>query len=625
MSFLQQPIVLLGGRPGRGIDCGMSDQTITLLILVISVVVFVWNRLPVGIVALAVALSLWATGVLTLEESVAGFGAPTVVLIAALFVVAEGLDAAGITTWAGQLIVRHAGDSQSRFMILVMVIVAVLAAVITTTGAVAALYPMVVVLAVRMGRSPSKYLMPVAFAGHAGSMLMLTGSAVTILISEASYDAGGERFGFFELTLLGVPLLIGTILIVLLFGDRLLPDRHAQTFVRDLSKLPEALRHDYVHQEELARLAVPPGSQLVGQRASMIEVPATVDLHIISLQDKQAKPLLDDVIQGDSVLVVRGSLEGIGWFANDQGLGIVAGADDAPIACGLVSRDFGVAEVIVSPRSNYIGDTVFPGMVTDSGRLVVLSVQRHGEDLGVNEVTLKAGDSMLLQGSWDALDEHTIDPNVILVDTPDSIRRQTVPLGPKAVPAMAVLGAMVVLLLTTGLVPAMVACLLAAIGMVMLRVVTIDQAHRSMQWTTLILVAGMIPLSTAIAESGAAATVATAIVDAIGGGSPYLLLIGLFLITAVLGQMISNTATALVLIPIAISVALESDISVTAVLMCINVAAAAALLTPVATPANVIVMGPAGYRFGDYWKLGLAVMSIYFVVGVFLVPVFWPL
>ncbi len=602
----------------------MSDQTITLLILVVSVAVFVWNRLPVGIVALAVALSLWATGVLSLEESVSGFGAPTVVLIAALFVVAEGLDAAGITTWAGQLIVRHAGDSKSRFMVLVMVIVAVLAAVITTTGAVAALYPMVVVLAVRMGRSPSKYLMPVAFAGHAGSMLVLTGSAVTILISEASYEAGGERFGFFHLALLGVPLLVGTILIVVLFGDRLLPDRDAKTFVRDLSKLPDALRQDYVHEEELARLEVQAESPLVGQRASMIEFPSSIDLHIISLQDKQAKPLLDDVIQENSVLVVRGSLEGIGWFAYGQGMKIVPGADDAPIACGLVSRDFGVAEVIVSPRSKYIGDRVFPGMVTDSGSLVVLSVQRHGEDLGVNEVILKAGDSILLQGSWDALDEHTVDPNVIVVDTPDSIRRQTVPLGPKAVPALAVLAAMVVLL-TTGFVPAMVACVLAAIGMVLLQVVTLDQAHRSMQWTTLILVAGMIPLSTAIADSGAAAMLAKSIVDAIGGGSPYLLLIGLFLITAVLGQMISNTATALVLIPIAVSVALESDISVTAVLMCINVAAAAALLTPVATPANVIVMGPAGYRFGDYWKLGLAVMSVYFVVGVFLVPVFWPL
>ena len=339
----------------------MSDQTITLLILAVSVVVFVWNRLPVGIVALGVALALWATDVLTLEQSVAGFGTPTVILIAALFVVAEGLDAAGITTWAGQLVVRHAGDSQSRFIVLIMVVVAVLAAVITTTGAVAALYPMIVVLAVRMGRSPSKYLMPVAFAGHAGSMLVLTGSAVTLLISEASHDAGGERFGFLELALLGVPLLVGTILVTVLFGDRLLPDREARTFSRDLSQLPETLRGDYIHEEELARLEVPASSPLIGQRAGMIDFPPLIDLHILSLQDQQAKPLPDDEIQAGSVLVVRGNLESIGWFAYGQGLTIVPGTEGKPIACGLVSRDFGVAEVIVSPRSNYIGDKVFPG------------------------------------------------------------------------------------------------------------------------------------------------------------------------------------------------------------------------------------------------------------------------
>ncbi len=603
---------------------GMSDQNITLIILAVSVVVFVWNYLPVGIVALGVSLSLWATGVISVEQMTEGFGTPTVVLIAALFVVAEALDAAGITTWAGQLVVRLSGDSETRFSVTILVVVALLAAVITTTGAVAALYPMVVVLAVRLGRSPSKYLMPIAFAGHAGSMLVLTGSAVTLLISEASFDAGGDRFGFLELALVGIPLLVGTVLVVVLLGDRLLPAREARTFARDLGALPDTLRRDYIHEETLARLEVLATSSLIGQRIGMIKLPAYLDVHVLSLQNRQARPLDEDVIEAGNVIVVRGSLEGIGGLAYGQGLKIVQGAGDQPVACGLVSRDFGVAEVILTPRSSYIGEKVFPGMVTDSGQLVVLSVQRHGEELGVNEVILKAGDAMLLQGSWDALDQYTVDPNVMVVDTPDSIRRQTVPLGPKAVPALLILAGMVVLLVS-GIMPAMVACLLAAMAMVLLRVVTVDQAHRSMQWTTLILVAGMIPLSTAISESGAAEYLAGGILDLIGGRSPYLILAGLFLITAVLGQMISNTATALVVIPIAVSVAAESDISVTALLMCIAVAASAALLTPVATPANVIVMEPAGYRFGDYWKLGLVVLAVYFVVGVFLVPVFWPL
>jgi len=603
----------------------MSDQTITLLILVLAVAVFVWNRLPVGIVALGVALALWATDVLTLDQAVEGFGNPTVVLIAALFVVAEALEAAGITTWAGQQLMRHAGDSRWRLMALLMVAVALLSALITPNGAVAAMVPMVVVLTVRLGEPPSKYLMPVAFAAHAGALLVLTGSPVSLLVSSAAADAGERGFAFFELALVGVPLLVGTILVVIFIGQRVLPNRDARSLTRDLGELPSTLASQYIQEEELARLTINAGSPYDGVDAGRISVPPDSNLHLLSVQNGNGGPLVDDddVHAGD-VLVVRGSIDGIETFARANGLGVARGTADKPIACGLVSRDFGVAEVIVAPRSNYIGERVFPGMITESGQLVVLAIQRHGEDLGMEQTVLRAGDSLLLQGSWDALDQHTADPNVLLVDTPDAIRRQTIALGARAVPALAVLAVMVVLL-TTGIVPAAVACLLAAIAMVLLRVVTVDEAHRSMSWTTIILVAGMIPLSTAITQTGAADFLADGFVDSIGGGGTHVVLLGLFVVTVILGQMISNTATALILIPIALSIASEMNISPLALLMCVNVAAAASLFTPVATPANMMVMGPAGYKFNDYWKLGLPVLVVYLIVGVLLVPLFWPL
>jgi di/tricarboxylate transporter len=602
----------------------MSDQTITLLILGISVVIFVWNRLPVGIVALVVALSLWATDILTVDQMVEGFGSPTVILIAALFVVAEALDAAGITTWASQQLITHAGDSRTRLLVLVMVTVAVLSALITPNGSVAALYPMVVVLAVRLGHTPSLLLMPLAFAAHAGALLVLTGSPVSLLVSDAAADAGEGRIAYFEVALVGVPLLVGTIAIAVLFGPALLPKRNATTFSRDLSRLPQDLLEQYMPRETLARILVPADSPLVGMIASKIDIPPTVDAHIISLQDQKARPLPDNIVRPGKVLVVRGSDEGIAQFAAMFGLMIVPESATNPIVAGLVNRNFGVAEVIVSPRSAYTGEQVYPGMVTDSGSLVVLAVQRHGEDLGTGKTVLRAGDSLLLQGNWNALEQHTKDPNVVLVDTPDAIRRQTVPLGPKAIPALVVLAAMVILL-ATGLMPAVVVTLGAAIAMVLLNVVTVDQAHRSMAWTTLILVGAMIPLSTAITETGAAQTLAEGFVDLIGGAGSYPLLIGLFLITAVLGQMISNTATALIIIPVAVSVAVETGDSPMALLMCVNVAAAASLLTPIATPANLMVMDPAGYRFNDYWRLGLPVMLVYLVVAVVLVPLVWPL
>lgn len=602
----------------------MNDITITLGILLAAIVLFVWNRLPVATVALLVALSLWATGVLTMQEIFEGFGSPTIVLIAALFVVAEGLDAAGLTTWAGQLLVQHAGGSRVRLIVFTMLIGALLSALITPNGSVAALFPMCVVLAVRLGMSPAQLLMPLAFSAHAGSLLVLTGSAVNVLVLEAALSAGQRSLGFFEFALAGVPLLIGTILVVVIFGERLLPNRPARTFTRDLSRLPHDLLQQYIADESLVRLSVTPASRYNGLLANRAnEGDEFPTLHIVGVLNERGVPLQNEAITSGAILVVRGPKADIARYAGENRLTIANELDTQPATLGLLSHDYGVAEVIVTPRSNYIGETVFPGMVTDSGQLVLLGVQRHDADLGIQNITLQAGDALLLQGRWDALDQHTRDPNVLLVDSPDAIRRQAAPLGPRVIPAILVMAGMV-LLLTFDLVPAAIACLMAAIAMVLTGVVTSEQAQRSLNWTTLILVAAMIPLSTAITKTGAAELLASGIIDLVGGYGPYVLLLGIFAITAVLGQLISNTATALILIPIGLSVAADMNVSPLAVLMCINVASAAALLTPIATPGNLMVMEPGGYRFGDYWKLGLPVMLVYLLVAVVLVPVWWP-
>jgi di/tricarboxylate transporter len=285
----------------------------------------------------------------------------------------------------------------------------------------------------------------------------------------------------------------------------------------------------------------------------------------------------------------------------------------------LVTRRSGVAEAVIPPRSALLGETVFPGMVTESGDLVVLAVQRKGEAVQT-ETELAVGDVLLMQGTWGALEYHLDDPELLVVDRPELVRRGAVPLGPGAKRALAVLGAMV-LVLATGLLPPAVAGLLAAGSLIVMRVLTVDDAYRGIAWTTVILVAGMIPLSTAMTESGAAATLADGIVDAVEG--PYGLLVGLVGLTFVLGQLISNMATALIVIPIAVSAAAELDVSPRPVLMAVCVAAAASFLTPVATPANLMVMEPGGYRFGDYWRLGLPLLALYGVVAVLLVPLVW--
>ena len=326
----------------------MSDSTIMFLILGAAVAVFIWDRIPVGIVAFGVAISLWATGLLTIEQSLAGFGDPTVIFIAALFVVSEALDATGVTAWAGQQLIAQAGDSRTRVMVLMLLLVALLTALISVNGSVAALLPVVAVMAIRLRVSPSKLLMPLAFGAHAGSLLALTGSPINVIVSGYAEDAGVGRFGFFSFALVGLPLLAGTIAIIVLFGDRLLPERKPRTITRDFGDLARTLVDQYALEHD---------------------------------------------------------------------------PDE------LVSRGSGLAEIVIPPRSSLIDEVMFPGMVTDSGDLVVLAIQRKGEELA-GETTLAVGDTLLLQGTWGALEYHLDDPDVLVVDDPALVRRHAVPLGP---------------------------------------------------------------------------------------------------------------------------------------------------------------------------------------------------
>jgi di/tricarboxylate transporter len=526
----------------------VSDATITFLVLGVATVLFMSGRVPVGVVALGAALALYGAGVLSVDQALAGFGDPTVIFIASLFVVSEALDAAGVTTWAGQRLIAAAGGRRDRLVLSLLGFVAVLTALVTPNGSVAALLPMAVVIAVRLGMAPSKLLLPLAFAAHAGSLLLLTGSPVNVLVSQAADDAGVGTIGFFEFALVGVPLVLGTLALVLAFAPRLLPERRPRSLPADLS------------------------------------------LHARTLLDQYAVPA-DTLTRHE-------------------------------VPAGLFSRDGGVAEVVVPPRSPLVGARMFPGMVTPSGDLVVLAIQRQGEDLRPGEHELAPGDVLLLEGTWRALDEHLGDGEVLVVDPPDTVRRQVVPLGAGARRTLVVVALMVVAL-ASGVMPAAVAGALAAMAIVLTGVLTPEQAYRAVSWTTVVLIAGMIPVSVAIQQTGAADDLASVLVDVVRGAGPHMLLVGLFVVTALFGQAISNTATALIVVPIALAAAKDLDVSAKPVLMSVVVASAAAFLTPIATPANMMVLGPGGYRFGDYWRLGLVMLVLFFAVAVGLVPVLW--
>lgn len=510
----------------------------TMLILVVAVVAFVSGRIPTGLVAIGVSLALWATGILNLDQSFAGFSDPAVILIATLFVVAEGLDASGLTSWAGRVLVERGGGKPRVLTTLVILVVAILAALISVNGAVSALLPVVVVIASRSKIVPARLLIPLAFGAHAGALLTLTGSPVNVLLSEYAEQETGKPFGYFEFAWVGVPMLLGTVLISIFIANRLIPARTPDVLARDLSDQVRVLARDYA------------------------------------------------VVEHDAV-----------------------------------NAEVGLAEVLIAPRSGLEGSTAFPGMETDSGDLVIAAIKRGGDELD-GRVELQAGDVLLLKGRWDDLDVNLRDPDVVVVDEPDAVRRQAAPLGWRAWTALGILLGMVVLL-STGALPPAVTGLLAAAAMVLTNVVSVKRAHRSIVWTTLLLVAGMIPMSTAITQTGAAAAIASSLVQLVGNAGPTVALLALAVVAVIFGQLISNTATALIIAPIAVSVAASMHVSPTPFLMGMVVVCAAAYLTPVATPANLMVMGPSGLRFGDYWKFGLPYVLLSIAVGVFYVPLIW--
>jgi di/tricarboxylate transporter len=599
----------------------MSDATIALVTLAVVIAVFLWNRLPVGIVAIGAALSLWATGLLDLDQALSGFGDPVVIFIATLFVVSEAIDASGLTTWAGQRVVSMAGDAPGRVLVALMAACAVLTALISLNGSVAALLPVVVLVAMRMGRAPSRMLLPVVYAGSAGSLLVLMGSPVNVIVSQAARDAGEGSFGFFEFAIVGMPVLLATIGLNLLLTDRVLPERTPGIGPPDLSRHAEVLAAEYQLSDGFYRLRVRDRSPLIGQEVSSLDLGEGSDLTLIAVQPGDATWSSTTLGVGD-VLVVTGPTDRVGAFAIDHvpAVAMTPLLGDAP--GDLSTREAGVAELVVPPLSSLVGEEVFAGMRRASD-LVILAVQRQGRDLGDQPTELEAGDALLVYGAWPALDALVDDRSVLVVDSPDLLRRQTAPLGAAAVRTGIVVAAMVVLL-ATGAVPPAVAGLLAAGALVLSGALGSADAYRAVSWETVVLVGGLIPLSAAIQQSGAAAELADRIIAVVGDGSPMLLMLALFAVSTVLGLVISNTATVLIVLPIALAAAAETGISARPVLMLVAVAGSAALLTPIQTPGNMMVMAPGGYRFSDYSRLGLPILGAWLVIALVVIPIAWP-
>jgi len=602
----------------------MTAQIImTLAIIAAAMVLFVWNPIPAAMVAVCASLALYFAGILTMQETLAGFGDPVVILIAALLAIGAGLEIAGVGAWAGQILMRRTGENETWRLIAIMVIAAIFSGLIGMNGAVAAMLPVTIVVAVRSGVAPSRLMIPLAFACLTGSKLTLLGTPVNVIAATQAEEEGLGYIAFFEWAVLGIPLLAGTIVITILFGRSLLPERKSQSIPADFSAHAHTLVEQYRLEDGLQYLRVRETSPYIGRSRSDIDLAGYPSLNLVALLDgNSAAPLQRPQIAEGDLMLVRGDAETAGRLATDMHLAVRESQESGPIADVLLSRSSGLAEVVIPSRSKMIGQTVFPGMTTEDGQLMVLAVLRGNDEMPQEAVVLNAGDHLLLQGTWKALDKYLADPKVLVVDSLEVVQKQAVALGPGARRAIAIL-LLLIVLLAFNIVPAPIAAVICATLMVVTRVLTLSQFYRGIDWNTCILIGAMIPPATAMANTGAAALIGDYVVNALGAAGPIAVLAGLFIATATVSQFISNTSSALVMMPIGLATASELGVSALPMMMGVAMGASASFLTPFANGVSLMVYGPGGYRFGDFWKLGLIVMVWALIVTVVVVPLYW--
>jgi di/tricarboxylate transporter len=635
---------------------------ITFIILLVTIVLFIYGRPRADVVALISLLALVLTGILTAGQALTGFSDSTVLLIAALFVVSEGLSRTGVTAWLGNLLLRLAANSAARLLVFMMIGAAGLSAFISNTGTVATLLPTVAAAAWRVGSVPSKFLMPLAYSTNTGGLLTLTGTPPNIIVADTLRNAGYQPFGFFEFALIGLPLLVVTILYMYFIGRRLLPQRNADQRPLDLGQAVGEVVDTFGLEERLYSLRVRARSSLAGktlQEAALGRDYAVTVLRIdhnrpeddeaepgddssarrlrrlgYQVRDQlgQLQPSAESPLPGPATrihsqdrLLVKGRQEYVERLALDHSLGMqpVTG-DGAALSAELLSSEIGIAEVLLAVRSQYIGRTLAEVRFAEKYHVQVLGIWRGDRQLVKATEPLKFGDALLVRGRWADIELLQNEPrNFVIVGSPESLSRQVVELTPRSAFAVLALAAMVVMMVT-GIVPTVIAAFITAVAMVLAGCLSMEQGYRSISWQTVVLIAAMIPLSTALEITGGAELIADALVRSLGSIGPLALLAGVFLLTTAFSQVISNTATAVLVAPIVLQTAATLGISPYPLLMAVAVAASNAFLTPIGTTTNLMVYTPGGYRFTDYFKVGAPLTVMFLVLTLLLVPLIWP-
>src|SRR6516162_4444017 len=597
-------------------------------VLVAAVALFAWGRPRSDIVAILVVLALNLSGVLTIQESLAGFGDPVVMLIAAVAIVGEGLVATGVAYRLGEAVMRAGGSNEARLVALVMALAGSIGAFMSSSAIVAMFIPVVMAIANRIGLNSKRMLMPLSVAALISGMMTLIASSPNLIVENTLRARDVAPLGFFSWTPFGVAVLAAAIVFMLMFGRNMLSKRLTAEDLRPGQPSAIDLVSSYGLADRWHRLQVPRGSPLIDRSIAQMQFLHRFGVVVVGFEKHQhgrqqfLSAMPETVFEPDDVIFVVGSEQQTQEFIASHKLVVLPRLAERQRHEAL--QELGVAEIMLAPESHLIGRTLRDLEFGSRYRLSVLAIRHRGEPLTTNlgNQPLDFGDTLLVAGGWPEIRRLRDDRENFFVLTLPAEFSELMPARHRAPIAVGILVAMVVVM-ALELIPNAAAVLLAALALIASGCVRLDAIYRIINWKTVVLVAGTLPLATALAKTGATAMMANAMVAALGSLGPLAVLATVFLVTSLVGLFISNSATAVLMAPVAIDAARALHDSPQAFAMTVALGCCGAYVTPVSSAVNMLVMEPGGYTFGDYVKVGVPLLLLTMFITVVLVSVIY--
>jgi di/tricarboxylate transporter len=585
---------------------------LTLTIIAVAVILFATEKLRVDIIALLVLLTLVLSGLIEADQAFMGFASPAVITVWAVYIVSGGLFKTGITDILGAWIARLAGNSEPRLIAIIMLTCGTMSAFMNNIGATAMLLPAVVGISRKSGVRLSKLLIPLAFSSLLGGNMTQIGTPPNILATSILTERGLPSFGFFDFTPTGIIVFLAGVAYMVLVGRFLLPS-HTNVEDAQATKL----------REYVTEVRVLEGSQLIGLSLAEAHLDDKLGLSVLAMvhEGEQVKRIdSETVIQVDDLLIVSGDVKSL--IEADKKFAVVIEPDFKFQLSDLDTDSAHVFEAVLPSRSQFAGRTVKEVRFRDRFGFTVLAIWRQGEVLvdRLSDVKLRTADVLLLKGARKNM-SYLQQNNQVLVLEPLELDRQRTKKAPLAISILA----LVLLLTTFAGFHISTAMVIGSVLMVLTGCLSMDEAYQSIEWRSVFLIAGMLPLGTVMESTGTAQFLADQIVRFAGAWGPIAVLAGIYILAGLITEPMSNAAATVLMVPIAIDIALELGANPQSFVLAVVIGASTSFLTPVGHQSNVLVFGPGGYRFSDFTRVGWLLNVILVVVALLVIPLFWPL